>query len=160
MSHNHHVDANSYLQPAGVGLELMGKVRLNWPVHTYIHTYIHTHIHTYIHTHTNIHTYTHTYIHICIHTSYQLLHFVWPIHHTEIMYRTSNIFLDSAAMKQTSALCVSQPYSSTWMRHAILTIGILHQLHTVKCLTRTVEYGLINRQILVTFNDTVSTVRL
>jgi len=74
----------------------MGKVRINWPVHTYI---IHTHIHTYTHLLTylltpwcrillekltglqlvkkfpafhgtqrlHIHTYTHTYMHTYIH---------------------------------------------------------------------------------------------
>jgi len=38
------------------------------------------------------------------------------------------------------------------MRHAIL-----YQLQSVKCLTGTVAYGLIDRRILGTFNDTVST---
>jgi hypothetical protein len=82
-------------------------------------------------------------------------HSVWQICHAQTTYRTSIIFLNSAALKRTSALCVGRVESSTWMRQTML-----YQLHNVKCLTGTVAYGMIDKRILVTFNDTVSTVRL
>lgn len=86
--------------------------------------------------------------------------FLWPIRHSEAMYQISISFLDTAVMKWTSTLCVGRADSSGWTRHAIQITGVLYQQHTVKFLTRTVAHRLIDKRIIVIFNDTASNIWL